>query len=338
MDNTAFVKAITIVDEATSKDLRLLFVTRFIAVGTLRKPVYSYKSYKVEISEEIREALLGFCKVHLLSREVKEYSLQEYSVIADDSGSIFTYPVDSLVSAFRDSIMNTIDSLETDYYSGIESFNPEIKNEELWAYVVEIKTNAGTSYYLRKILKSRVATDEPQNIKQRLRAMFNTTSKKLEIIEGETINFDKQIDCIYMDEMFYIFKKTQFEQIVGLDYEYQQKAYDVVNDIKSNELIVGIEFLEELLGTSRIHKQLVKLAKIGLYNNLTQEIIVRMKDTSDDFGSGLKTHSGRLIIENRSDAEIVLKFLVDYYKKSPVTGNKYGTYSGEPLKKTTTQD
>lgn len=331
MNNNAFNKVIGIVEKAVINDLRLLFVTRYRAAGNQKKPVYSYKSYKVDISDEIRETLLDFCRAHLQSREVKEYSLQEYSVIAEDSGSIFTYSVDSLVSAFRDSIMDSIDSLKTDNYSGIESFNPKNKKEELWAYVVQIKNSEGTSYYLRKIMRGRVATDEPQNMRQRLRAMFNTTSKKLEVVEGETINFDKQIDCIYIDDMFYIFKKTQFEQIVGLDYEYEEKAREIIQEIKSTEMIEGVELLEQLLGTSRINRQLVKLAKLGLYKKLSKEILEKMKETSDEFGTDLKISSGKLVIKDRKDAEIVLKFLVDYFKKSPVTGNKYGTFSGEPL-------
>jgi len=39
------------------------------------------------------------------------------------------------------------------------------------------------------------------------------------LLKGETVNLDKQIDCIYYDETFYVIKKGYFEQIVGLQEE-----------------------------------------------------------------------------------------------------------------------
>ena len=36
-----------------------------------------------------------------------------------------------------------------------------------------------------------------------------------ELLKGETINLDKQIDCIYYDAMFYVIKKGNFEQIAN---------------------------------------------------------------------------------------------------------------------------
>ena len=50
--------------------------------------------------------------------------------------------------------------------------------------------------------------------------------------KGETVNLDKQIDCIYYDETFYVIKKVNFEQIVGLQEEYKEQSKIVVNELR----------------------------------------------------------------------------------------------------------
>ncbi|MEI4920684.1 hypothetical protein Q8G81_34560, partial [Klebsiella pneumoniae] len=84
-----------------------------------------------------------------------------------------------------------------------------------------------------KIIASKIAIDENNDseknfIKRQIRTLFNTTSKKLTLMKGEAVTLDKQIDCIYWEETFYVLKKVPFEQIVGLQEEYHTRAVEVV--------------------------------------------------------------------------------------------------------------
>lgn len=92
----------------------------------------------------------------------------------------------------------------------ITSLEEIILTEELWAYCVGFhKKDADWIYTFRKILSGKVAIDEKDSTKKSalqkaIRTVFSTKSQKLELIQGETVNLDKQIDCIYYEDTFYI--------------------------------------------------------------------------------------------------------------------------------------
>ena len=80
--------------------------------------------------------------------------------------------------------------------------------------------------------------------------------------------------------------------------------------------------LEQLLGTSRINRQLVKLAAWSV-QEVIKEILEKMKETSDEFGTDLKISSESWSLKTvRMEISKVSKQIIS---KSLVTGNKYGT-------------
>lgn len=88
-------------------------------------------------------------------------------------------------------------------------------------------------------------------------------------MKGEAVTLDKQIDCLYCDDTFYVLKKVPFEQIVGLQEEYHTKALEVVDDMKSSGMIDGLDVMDEELKTNTtLHKKLVKLQQTGGLSNL----------------------------------------------------------------------
>ena len=78
-----------------------------------------------------------------------------------------------------------------------------------------------------------------------IRAKFDTRSQKLEMLHGETINLDKQIDCIFYQEIFYIIRKSNFEQIIGLEEEFKQEALGVAQELERSTMILGIDILKQ---------------------------------------------------------------------------------------------
>lgn len=326
---------IEITGQSSTNSVRVFFITREI----MRKPQttaekYKYNLYTIDVSDEIRKLLLSANEDQLNHRVKKEYKLVDYDLIMDDEKSIYTYKVDNLVSGFKESIYNRIDAFDLKSFPGLELLSI-ITKEDLWAYVVEIKLDDNSKYYvLRKITRGHIASDDDKPHNKRLvRTKYDVTDKKLELVQGETINLEKQIDCILYQNTFFIFRKEKFEQMVGLDDAYEKKAVEVVKNVENANVIEGIVFLEELLQSGSVHhKRLIKIEKVGIYRNLTPEIITKMQETARKWKVKLVVSDNRIVISSKEEAETVIKFLVDYHKVSPVTGFRYGTFSGDPIK------
>ena len=186
---------------------------------------------------------------------------------------------------------------------------------------------------------SKIAIDEKNDnekniLLRQIRTVFNSKSKKLTLMKGEAVTLDKQIDCIYFDETFYVLKKVPFEQIVGLQEEYHAKASEVVNGMKDSGLIDGLENMEEELKTNTsLHKKLVKLQQIGGLKGLDEDRIKQMVKVCMQYGDTIVVDDdGHIKINDRRDFETVVKAMCDQYKKGEVSGKSYGTFSGRELK------
>lgn len=90
------------------------------------------------------------------------------------------------------------------------------------------------------------------------------------MIQGETVNLDKQVDCLYYNDIFYIAKKTQFEQIVGLEEEYKKQAKEVLTQLEETKMITGLEIINQQIESNpSIHKNWFDLPKSGITKELT---------------------------------------------------------------------
>ena len=206
----------------------------------------------------------------------------------------------------------------------------------MWAYCVGFNDSEERDwiYTFRKIQSGKVAIDEKENksILKTIRTYFDTSNQKLELLKGETVNLDKQIDCIYYDETFYVIKKVNFEQIVGLQEEYKEQSKIVVNELRETGKFNGLEMIEEKIeSTPSIHKKLVRIARIGNYRTIDDKIIKKMKTVCNRYGVKLNVKEGKLSIEEEADIDTILKMLADYYKTGEVSGKAYGTFAGKEL-------
>jgi hypothetical protein len=162
--------------------------------------------------------------------------------------------------------------------------------------------------------------------------LFNTQSKKLELLKGETVNLDKQIDCIYYNDIFYIIKKGNFEQIVCLQEEFRSEAKQVVSKMQETGMITGLDMIEaEIDKNPAIHKKLARIMQLGNIQSMLAKDIKRMQEVCKKRNLKLKVEHGKLAIKEKEDIEIVLKMLADYYKIGEVTGKAYGTFSGKKI-------
>jgi hypothetical protein len=295
---------------------------------------FVFKVYQIDVNDEIRQHLYSLTQEQLKYLLKKKTELHEYDVITDDTEQLFTYQMTNKAMSFADVVNKQLKSTPPK----IQSLEEIIALEELWAYCVGFSYNeTDWIYTFRKILSGKVAVDEKDGnqknaIQKSLRTIFNTKSQKLELIEGETVNLDKQVDCIFYNDTFYIAKKTQFEQIVGIEFEFKIQANEVIAELEATNMIVGLEIMaKQIENNPSIHRKLVRLSKIGNYKNLDAKIIKKMEKICKQYGDKLKVKDGKLQIENESDIDLALKMLADYYKRGEVSGKAYGTFAGKQL-------
>ncbi|MDX9882620.1 MAG: DUF4868 domain-containing protein [Prolixibacteraceae bacterium] len=330
------------IDAVQTEDTCLFFITRYLKENVKKSsPVmgkFLFKVYQVEIDDDIRKHLHDLSKEQLGYVIKKDFEIVDYDVVSDDTEHLFTYSMKNRVMSFSDVVCNQL-SNEMPKVVSIESIIAQ--NEELWAYCVGFNDIESKDwiYTFRKIQSGKVAIDENDNPKSRLktiRTYFSTKSQKLELLKGETINLDKQIDCVYYEEIFYILKKGYFEQIVGLQEEYKEEAKKVVEELQKIDVIDGLDFIKKQIEEKpAIHKKLVRISRIGNYRNVDERVVKKMQAVCKKFGDKLNVVNGRLQIEEDKDVDVILKMLADYYKTGEVSGKAYGTYAGRQIKEKT---
>lgn len=320
-----------------TEDLRLFFITRVLKENVRRSArvidKYLFRVYQVDIDDEIRQYLYDLSREQLERIIKKDFEIVDYDVISDDTEHLFTYSMKNKVFSFSDVVYNQLQKNPPKMQS-IESILSN--DDELWAYCVGFNDleEKDWIYTFRKISAGKVAIDEKDNHKSMklIRTFFDTTNQKLELLKGETVNLDKQIDCIYYTDTFYVIKKTNFEQILGLQDEYKEEAKNVVLELKSTGRIDGLEIIEEKIESNpAIHKKLVRISRIGNYRTLNDKVITKMKTVCRKYGVKLNVKEGKLAIEEEKDIDTILKMLADYYKTGEVSGKAYGTFAGKEL-------
>lgn len=330
------------IKDTKEEDVKLHFITRILksGVGKREKTLdkYVFKVYQVDVDDEIRKYLYDLSIKELERILSKNYSLIDYDPISDDTDHLFSYKLKAETSTFSDVVVNQLGK-ELPKVESIDGIVSE--SEELWAYCIgflDLK-NEKWIYTFRKIMISKIAIDEKNDsekniVLRQIRTIFNSTSKKLTLMKGEAVTLDKQIDCVYWEDTFYVLKKVPFEQIVGLQEEYHAKAMEVVDDLKKTGLIDGLDCVEEELKTNTVlHKKLVKLQQTGGLEKLDVAHVKIMARVCKRYGDSIAVgDDGHIKINDRKDFETVIKAMCDYYKKGEVSGKSYGTFSGRELK------
>lgn len=326
------------IESVETEDTQLFFITRFLKENIKKSSKvmdkYLFKVYQVDIDDDIRQYLCELSKEQLEHIIKKDFEIVDYDVVSDDTEHLFTYSMTNKIMSFSDVVCNQLNG-QAPRVTSIESI--VTTDEVLWAYCVGFNDleNNDWIYTFRKIQSGKVAIDENDNQKSKLkiiRTFFSTESQKLELLKGETINLDKQIDCVYYNEIFYILKKGYFEQIVGLQEEFKEEAKAVVEELQKIDIIDGLDLIsKQIEDKPAIHKKLVRISRIGNYRNVDEKIIKKMQAVCKKFGDKLNVENGRLQIKEDKDVDVILKMLADYYKTGEVSGKAYGTYAGKQL-------
>lgn len=315
------------------EDVKLYFVTRASKVNvskrTPAKDKYLFNVFQMDCNDEVRSYLYETTTKQISKILQKNYDIVDYDILTDETEHLFTYSIQNKVFSFNDVVTNKL--LKSS--PKITSLTALSETEEMWAYCVEFMNieNGKRIFTFRKILPSKIGVDE--KAKNFIRAVFNTQSQQLALLKEETVNLDEQIDCIYHQETFYVIKKTNFEQIVGLQEEFKEKAFEVADNMINSGHFIGGEKLKELIDKKpSIHKKLIKVEKLGGYKNISPKMLSSMKKVCKKYGETLPIQNDKLSIESEQNIDTILKALGDYYKIGEISGKPYGTFAGKELK------
>lgn len=325
-----------ILDIVAEQDVtfRLFFITRHIKDGVKKTAKvidkFQFKANAIDMSPDVCSFFSKNVKIQLGNLINKDgYDLESYNVITDDLGDkLYTYALNNSLS-FSDVIFNQLLLNKVDTIASLK----EVKND-LWAYCLQINSANDTVYLFRKMSSGKVTTDEAQTKKEKLSSWFDSNDAELKTVNNETVSFDNKIDCIYFKSEFLVLRKSGFEQIVGLEEEFQNVANDVISVIESTNLVEGLDHIKASLGKSRaLLKTLANIGKKGNHADFNQDEIEKMKNALKLFeGKDLKFSSdGKLVLENSVDVGYFIKLLNDYYKVGVITGKYYGSNSGNVI-------
>lgn len=323
------------VESVSKQDIKLYFVTRLTKPGVAKsskvRDKYLFKVYQLDCNQEIREYLYNATCNQIEKTISKNFDMVDYDILSDETEHLFTYPIKNKVFSFSDVVTNQLQKI-TDQVTSIA--NIVSQGEELWAYCVEFLCDIDEKIFtFRKILPSKVGVDE--KAKGAFRALFDTKSKQLCLLKEETVTLDEQIDCVFYDETFYVLKKAYFEQIVGLQEEFKEKAKEIANEMMSCGNFVGADKLNEMIEKKpSIHKKLIKVGKIGGYKDISPQKIKSMKRVCDKYGDSLPVSDNQFSITTEKELDVILKAFGDYYKIGEISGKPYGTFAGKELTKT----
>jgi len=291
---------------------------------------YDFRVNKVDSDEELKSYFIKIIE-NQLSRALSKEDIEicQYSIIDDDlDNKIYTYALNNALS-FADVITNQL-SHNTDPRS-INSLK-EIK-DDIWAYCLKIDLGNSVAFTFRKLSSGKVGTDDNnKSLIDKIRCSFDTNDARLEILKKETISFDDKIDCIYLENKFFVFKKGNFETLIGLEEELKENAEEMIQNLSQKDFIDGLSALtDEIENDKSLLKIFARIARNKKYKELDSTAIPKMQEISSKFKENLKIRDNKIIIEDKKDLRLFSRLLNDYYKKGEITGTYYGTNSGRIL-------
>lgn len=328
---------IEVINKADKQNLKMYFITRVFKEGVrsnarvLEK--FDFKVYEIEITNEVRSYLFDLSlKQFTKIEENEDLHFLDYDVIADETEHLFTYQMDNKVGSFSDVVYNQLSNSP----QKITDLNDILQDETLWAYSIEFEIDSEKSFYtFRKISPGKVGIDKDNDgtkkkLGQQIRTYFDTNTNTLSLLKSDTVYLDKQIDCIFYEETFYVLKKYFFEQLVGLQEEYKKRAEEIAAVMSSHECFGDITQLKDKIETkSEIHKKLMKLEKLGNLATLNPRKLKQLEKLGIKKKAPINIKDGKIQFEKSEDIDNVIKLLCDYFKTGDYSGKPYGTYAGK---------
>jgi hypothetical protein len=290
---------------------------------------YDFYIRKLEIDKSLQNELWRINRENIVNYLKEENDIKEYDIYEDEPNTIYTYDTKNKIGSFN----KIIDNLK--YPANIPSITDLTDlYDNIWAFCISSKYNNQDLFTFKRLYKQRVAIDKKGNgILKRISARFDTNTNKFELIEGESITFETNIDCVYFVDTFYIINKNNFESIVNIEQEYFELAKECTNAIKGFDFVEGIEIIEEEIAKNpTLNKKLARISENGYHKDITQKRIAAMKRIAKRFKLKINIDGDKIKINNSKDISDFIKLLDDYFVQSMQDLGYYGSHSKKKIK------
>jgi hypothetical protein len=317
-------KLLSFIQNAQGHRVRLYLVTRTIKQGNSKRArkldKYEYNCLSINTDKNIQKELFNLFAENVTDCANKDkFSIEKYSIVTDDiEKKILLYTEKERISSFMHIVDEDLkDSSELTPVTDISNIA-----ENLWAYIIEISLNDQIVCGLRKMSPSKVLVSEKGNV---ISASFKMKEKSLVLSNEQSIVFDKRLDVLYVDDIFYVIQKNNFEKIVGLESEYIEEAKLVVDKImhSSNiEISSDFDLLGEVESKNRFIRKFTKIK--NEIDKIDSNRIKKMQKIASSFGlKNFIVNKGKIIINNDEELDTVVKLIDDHYLSSQQTDKKY---------------
>lgn len=319
-----------------SLNVRLYFITKKFKDGvkSYHKVLdkYKFEMHSVQLEDQISAFLIDTVKIQVNKTLANtDIEVKDYEIIDDDADdALYSYSANNR-NIFQTSIAKILnDQINIPPIQCLA----EIK-ENIFAYCVKISNNDDEVFYsFRRINTGAFVTTSSQNIMDYISASFDSNDGTLKILSRNSVKLDNKVDCVYIDETFFIIQKKSFEAILGLEEEYKENANKMINVLEENNSICQLpNELRQMMAEARgLIKTMAAVAKKNTHHDLNKKDIDKLSKLQKKMtGNTLKMEDSKVKLETLRDLTDFVKLLNDFYKQGLFTEKYYGSNSGRPV-------
>lgn len=315
------------VSTAPQAAIRLFVVARKLAPGrrTSEKDIYRYAFSALSVGID------GEIKAHaqnLLVRQLRadaDEMLRPFEVIDDNESTVSFLDTVDLDFPFLQLVRGHL----TDWGAIPPATDFRDLAASLWGYVFAFPLLDGNVLYtVTKSNMGKVGLDirdaDHVSRMRRFTAQFDSEARRLELLKGPVLTFEKTAAAVYLDECFYILNRSSFEQVAGLEDYFEQSVSTVVERLELTERVAGLEFLAVRARQSkRLLKRISHLLRSEDYTTISPERLERMTELAQARNLPFHVEDGVIQVRNEKDVDVLVPLLDDSYLDSFQTGFSY---------------
>lgn len=313
------------------------FVRRTLKEGVVKQAricmldKYVFSMCRAKLSTDIADFVIEGIKTQIDSTLGNDkIEIKEFQIIDDDlEDGLYVYSAAN-VNVFKSSVSGILSNTAT-----IPKMNKlsEIK-QDVFAYCVGVRVGEDQFYSFRRITPARIVITDVGGVKGAITAAFDSSSGELKPLEKDAIRLDKKVDCIFLENTFFVFQKKGFEDLAGLEDEHRSNAMGFIQDLVDSSIIVleKDDIVEDVLKVKSLVKIIADVSKKKNHIGLTSSDLSRLSRIERKMsGKTLNIEDGKVRIRTLNDLTIFVKLINDYYKQGTFTQKYYRSNAGRQV-------
>ena len=286
-----------------------------------------YKIYKMLIDAQIKNVMINVVK-----SEIKNF----IELIEDNDNKVLGYNPDLEQDIFMIE-KSEIYFLKKIWPYLVEEEEPEILEIEHFsnkninrAWIVSIEYirygKEERIFLLQKFVKSQHLTDK------KIAVVYINNEYKL--ISDKIVEIGRNFETIILEDYIISKKLRDFEYIFEFEIFYKEKAGEFINEISNFDKIQIIDevkekILEKIKTNKKFAHKLYSAYRNGYYEYID---INKLKDLQKRLSLRINIKNEKIIIDDQTNLEDLLRVLNDDFEKSLLTENEYVVHKKEKLK------